>query len=100
MIRNLRYAVLALLLMIAWNPVCAEAAFSFRDTRFQNNYTTENLDKIIEEYELFDGWYWTTQAEIPQDFHGKPECPGWNTTVESKQPESLFERLVRLQMAD
>ena len=37
----------------------ALAAFSFQDTRFQNVLTTENLDAIIEEYELYDGWYWT-----------------------------------------
>ena len=44
--------------------------------------TTENLDAIIEEYELYDGWFWTTQANVLQDFHGKEDCPGWNTTVE------------------
>ena len=60
----------------------ALAAFSFQDTRFQNYLTTENLDAIIEEYELYDGWYWTTQADIPQTFHGHPECPGWTTTVD------------------
>lgn len=44
--------------------------------------TTENLNAIIDEYELYDGWYWTTEADIPQDFHGHPEAPGWNTTVD------------------
>ena len=61
----------------------ASAAFSFSDSRFRNNLTTENLDAIIEEYELFDGWYWTTPPDISQDYHGHPECPGWNTSVES-----------------
>lgn len=59
------------------------AAFTFSDDRFMDKLTTENLDAIIEEYELFDGWYWTTQANVTQDFHGHAECPGWNTTVES-----------------
>ena len=57
--------------------------FSFSDERFRGKMTTENLDAIIEEYELYDGWYWTTQADIPQTFHGHPECPGWTTTAEA-----------------
>ena len=61
---------------------CASADFSFSDARFRNKFTTENLDAIIDEYELFDGWYWTTQADVRQDFHGHPESPGWNTTVD------------------
>ena len=60
----------------------SSADFTFSDNRFQNELTTENLDAIIDEYELFDGWYWTTQADIPQTFHGFPESPGWTTTVE------------------
>ena len=34
---------------------------------------------------MFDGWYWTTEADIPQTFHGHPECPGWTTAVEDIQ---------------
>lgn len=60
----------------------AGAEFSFSDTRFQGQFTTENLNAIIDEYELFDGWYWTTKAEVTQDFHGRPECPGWTTSAE------------------
>ena len=60
----------------------ASAKFSFSDDRFRNDLTTENLDAIIDEYTLFDGWYWTTQANITQDFHGHAESPGWNSTVE------------------
>ena len=60
----------------------SNAEFYFSDTRFQYHFTTDNLDSIIEEYELFDGWYWTTEADIPQTFHGHPECPGWTSTVE------------------
>ena len=44
--------------------------------------TTDNLDAIIDEYELYDGWYWTTPADVTQDFHGHPESPGWNTSVD------------------
>ena len=69
----------------------ALAAFSFSDTRFQNVLTTENLDAIIEEYELYDGWYWTTQADIPQTFHGHPECPGWTTTVDRNSRKAYQE---------
>lgn len=54
--------------------------FRFCDDRFRNVLTTENLDAIIEEYELFDGWYWTTKAGVDQDFHGHPESPGWTTS--------------------
>lgn len=60
------------------------AEFSFSDERFRNKLTTENLDAIIDEYELFDGWYWTTKADVTQDFHGHPDSPGWNTTVDKK----------------
>ena len=45
------------------------APLSFEDTAFQGQFTTENLDRIIEEYELNDGWYWTTRAdEIRRDW--------------------------------
>ena len=67
-------------LFVSW----AQASFSFHDDRFRNDLTTENLDAIIEEYDLYDGWYWTTPANVIQDFHGHPESPGWNTTVEEK----------------
>ena len=59
----------------------ALSEFTFSDTRFRNRLTTENLDAIIDEYELFDGWYWTTPCDVRQDFHGHPESPGWNSTV-------------------
>ena len=78
-----KISVLFILLFI-WLPVsCAFAAYTFHDDRFRGELTTENLDAIIEEYELFDGWYWTTQADISQNFHGHAECPGWNTTIDS-----------------
>ena len=59
------------------------ADFGFSDDRFRNDFSTENLDRIIDEYELYDGWYWTTEADVSQDFHGHPECPGWTTSVEA-----------------
>lgn len=60
----------------------ASAEFTFSDDRFRGRFTTENLDAIIDEYELFDGWYWTTRANIPQTFHGHPESPGWTVSAE------------------
>lgn len=57
------------------------ASFSFSDDRFRGEFTTENLDAIIEEYELYDGWYWTTQADVLQTYHGVPDCPGWTDTA-------------------
>jgi len=67
---------------ILFFPHYSFASFLFSDTRFQNTLTTENIDAIIEEYELFDGWYWTTPAEVSQDFHGHPDAPGWTSSVE------------------
>ena len=55
--------------------------FEFSDNRFQGVFTTENLDKIMIEYELSDGWYWTTAPNIPQSFHGQENAPGWTDTA-------------------
>ena len=68
----------------------ALADFSFSDSRFLYKMTTENLDAIIEEYELFDGWYWTTPCDVRQDFHGHPESPGWNTTIAEKKLKAFL----------
>ncbi len=73
--------LLSVCFMIRIPVSCAE--FLFHDDRFCGRFTTENLDAIIEEYELYDGWYWTTQAEVPQTFHGHPDCPGWTSTAET-----------------
>ena len=59
----------------------ASAEFSFEDTEFLGRFTTEALDEIIEKYELYDGWYWTTQAGIPQDYHGHEGKPGWTDST-------------------
>lgn len=76
-------AALLLLLCFTLSIPCALSEFSFSDDRFRGVLTTENLDAIIDEYELFDGWYWTTNADVSQDFHGHAESPGWTTAVES-----------------
>ena len=72
-----------LFLCLPFRAVCAGPDFLFSDDRFRGKFTTENLDAIIDEYELFDGWYWTTEADVPQTFHGHPECPGWTSTAET-----------------
>ena len=77
-------AVIVIFLAVLLSVSLASAGFSFSDTRFQNLLTTENLDAIIDEYELFDGWYWTTPSDVMQDFHGHPDSPGWNTTVDQR----------------
>ena len=55
-----------LLIMLFCFPQHASAFFEFSDDRFQGEFTTENLDRIIQEYELYNDWYWTTPADIPQ----------------------------------
>ena len=47
--------LLSVCFMIRIPVSCAE--FLFHDDRFCGRFTTENLDAIIEEYELYDGWY-------------------------------------------
>ena len=87
-----RQRILAFLLLLLLLSLlsCSSADFLFSDDRFRGRLTTDNLDAIIEEYELYDGWYWTTQAEVSQNFHGHQECPGWTTSVEaSKRKEYL-----------
>ena len=69
-----------LCILLAFSSASAE--FMFSDDRFRDNLTTENIDAIIDEYELYDGWYWTTRADVQQTFHGHPESPGWTTSVE------------------
>ena len=76
------FCISILLLIIPAFPAAAE--FQFSDIRFQGNFTTENLDKIIEEYELYDGWYWTTRPWIVQSFHGLENAPGWTDTAVNK----------------
>lgn len=71
-------------LIMALFPLSGFAAdeFPFEDNRFQGVYTTENLDRIIDAYNLFQDWYWTSQGNTEQDFHGRLECPGWTESSE------------------
>ena len=68
------------LLFLFTVPAPAEGGFS--DTRFQGTFTTENIDRILAEYELNDGWYWTGGADVPQGFHGREDKPGWTDAAE------------------
>ena len=70
----------------------ALAAYNFTDDRFAGIFTTENLNAIIEEYELYDGWYWTTPANTAQTYHGIPECPGWTDTAVNRHNRSGFRK--------
>ena len=72
-------AVILILTALFTVPAPAEDAFS--DDRFRGIFTTENLDRIIAEYELNDGWYWTGEASVPQTFHGREGKPGWTDTA-------------------
>lgn len=84
MARGFRLLLFILILINAAISVSgASSEFLFSDNRFRNKMTTENLDAIIDEYELFDGWYWTTKADVQQDFHGHADSPGWTTSVSS-----------------
>ena len=60
------------------------AEFEFSDDRFQGEFTTANLDRIMLEYELHDGWYWTTEPGVVQTFHGMENAPGWTDTAVNK----------------
>ena len=68
------------------------AGFSFSDDRFQGIFTTENLDRIIEEYELFDDWYWTTPPRIQQTFHGRQDSPGWTDSAVNRYNRKSYVR--------
>ena len=88
MVRSRRIILCFLVFCLVFRAVSVRSEFLFQDDRFRGDFSTENLDAIIDEYELFDGWYWTTEADVTQDFHGHPECPGWTSTAEKhyKQP--------------
>ena len=70
----------------------ALAAYNFTDERFVGTFTTENIDAIIDAYELYDGWYWTTPADTLQTYHGVPECPGWTDTAVNRHHRSGFRK--------
>ena len=77
--KRCRHIILCFLFFcLVFRPVSVRSEFLFQDDRFRGDFSTKNLDAIIDEYELFDGWYWTTPCDVRQDFHGHPESPGWN----------------------
>ena len=81
----------AILLLFLWLcPAFGESPFT--DTRFQGVYTTENLDRILEAYDLKDGWYWTTQASVSQTFCGQEGKPGWTDTSVNVFGKTGFEK--------
>ncbi len=77
--------VMILLAEIFFRISVAKAAEgTYTDTRFQGVYSTENLDVIIEAYELFDGWYWSTQLNVTQNYHGQEGKKGWTQTSKDR----------------
>lgn len=78
-------AVLAVLLLLGRLPEGSTEEytyeppeeFRFVDTRFRGVYTTENLDAILEAYELNDGWYWVTKPDVVQNYHAHENKKGW-----------------------
>lgn len=84
MLRKLCVILLAWLLCVqGLLPAALAAEGTFTDTRFQGNYTTENLDAIIKEYELYDTWYWSTPSNTYQTYHGQEDKKAW--TQSSKE---------------
>ena len=83
------------LLILAVLVLCSSvsfAGFDFSDERFQGVFTTENLDRIIEEYELYDDWYWTTPPYVRQTFHGLQDSPGWTDTAVNRYHRKSYVR--------
>ena len=83
-------SVVLLLLLILFIFSQASSEFLFSDDRFRDKFTTDNLDAIIDEYELYDGWYWTTLPDVSQTFHGHPESPGWTSSVENAKRKNYL----------
>ena len=88
---NVRLFLLILAVSLLFASV-SSAGFAFTDERFQGVFTTDNLDRIIEEYELFDGWYWTTPPWIQQDFHGREDSPGWTDSAVNRYNRKSYVR--------
>ncbi len=86
MYRSIAICLASLLLLTGWMPCSSALAAegTFTDTRFQGDYSTENLDAIIEEYDLFDEWYWTTPSGVYQDYHGQENKKGWTQSSEER----------------
>ena len=85
-------AFILILSLCVGDPVSARAeASECTDTRFQGVYTTENIQAILDAYDLIDGWYWVTQAEVIQDFHGRENAPGWTDSTKKRLGSSMLE---------
>ena len=84
------YLVLVFAFLFVPCAFASYGTFQFEDTRFAGDFTTDNLDRIIEEYELYDGWYWTTLPRIDQSFHGAEDQPGWTDTAVKKKGGTAF----------
>lgn len=83
---------MAVMILLAVLPA-AQADAPFTDTEFQGKFTSENLDAIIEKYELYDGWYWTTLADVEQTFHGQEGKPGWtDSAVNGKDKKTDYDK--------
>jgi len=95
MMRRTMAWLLTAALLLACFPATAEQLtlpeeFRFTDTRFRGIYTTENLDAILEAYDLKDGWYWVTKDGVVQDYHGHENKKGW-TQSSKMQAEAAGE---------
>lgn len=90
MIRRAMGLALALLLICSAVPGGADGVFE--DAAFRGVFTTENLDAIIEAYELYDGWYWTARANEPQTYHGQEDHPGWTDTAVNLWSKTGYEK--------
>lgn len=72
--------ILSIVFLAVTDASASYGTFQYEDERFIGGFTTENLDRIIEEYELYNDWYWTTPPRIIQTFHGTSD-PGWTDTA-------------------
>ena len=94
--KKIRYMTAVLVFVTFFSFCCpafaAYGSFAFSDERFQGGFSTEVLDQIILEYELFDGWYWTTPAYTTQTFHGAEDAPGWTDTAVNKNAKKEYIR--------
>ena len=88
--KNLLRLCCAVLCIIFLQPSVSSAEFLFSDDRFRGEFTTENMDRIIEEYELQDGRFWTTPALTQQTFHGLENAPGWTDSAVNKYNRNRY----------
>ena len=85
-----KFVLLSVLFFCFFIFSTAYATFDFSDDRFQGVFTTENINAIIKEYELHDGWYWTTPPNTIQTFHGIENAPGWTDTSVNRLHKNAY----------